>query len=216
MDLRNPIRTIIPSVDGLVLQVVARAGLPLTGLQIANLAGASPERTRQVLRRLTVDGLVVKRAAGSAFVYPSNPDHVLWPAVRTLVDTCDGVVLLLKQEAIRTCGEVVPPEVLSRLTVALFGSVARGTPRSDSDIDILLILPDDVSSELTETLVASLIETLSVASGSEVNVLALTRQGFDDMVRRHDPLVETLAADAQVFNGPNFRRRLTGAPWDAE
>ncbi|WP_284294998.1 nucleotidyltransferase domain-containing protein [Luteimicrobium album] len=195
---------------------MARAGLPLTGLQVASLAGASPERTRQVLRRLTDDGLVVKREAGAAFVYSANADHILWPAVRTLVDTCDSTVLLLKQEAVRACGEHATSSTLDRLTLALFGSVARGTPRSDSDIDILLIVPDDISPELTETLVATLIETLGVASGNEANVLALTRARFDEMVRHHDPLVETLATDAQVFNGPDFRRRLTGASWDDE
>jgi predicted nucleotidyltransferase len=157
---------------------------------------------------------VAKRAAGSAFVYSANPQHVLWPAVRTLVDTCDRAVFLIKQEAVRAIGDVIDPTVLARLTIALFGSVARGTPQPGSDIDILLILPDELSEEITEKLVATLIETVSAASGNEGNVLPLTRARFDEMVRDDDPLVTTLTQDASVFNGPDFHRRLGGASWD--
>lgn len=215
MDLSDPMRTIIPTVDGRVLQVLARSGLPLTGHQAAALAKASPERVRQILLRLRDDGLVRTHRAGSAVMYEANRKHVLWPGVSTLVHACDSAVFLLKhriREALDDLDDLA--EASSTMTIALFGSVARGEAGASSDVDVLLIVPDQTPPETAELVIATIIDTVDEATGNECNVLTLSRTRFDEMASAEDPLVRSLVDDADVFGGPDFRRRLRGAPWD--
>ncbi|GAB3603573.1 hypothetical protein GCM10027586_06670 [Kineococcus gypseus] len=66
MDPSNPLRTIAPTVDADVLQVLARTHRPLSGATVANLGGRSYARTRACLHRLVEHGLVTAQDVGSA------------------------------------------------------------------------------------------------------------------------------------------------------
>lgn len=215
MHLGDPMTSVVPSVDGRVLQVLARSGLPLTGLQAAGLAKASPERVRQVLHRLRDHGLVTAERAGSAVLYEANRKHVLWPGISALVSACDGAIFRLKHQIVEVLVELdssIP--TTDGMTLALFGSVARGDAGSASDVDVLLITPDKTPGEHAERVMATIIETVGEATGNQCNVLAVSRHRFDEMVRAEDPLVRSFVEDAEVLRGPDFRRRLRGAPWD--
>ena len=57
MDLQSPISTVVPSLDGPVLQVLAQAEEGLSGRQIHKLAGSgSVAGVRLVLQRLAATG----------------------------------------------------------------------------------------------------------------------------------------------------------------
>ncbi|GAA4623073.1 hypothetical protein GCM10023113_06600 [Cellulomonas oligotrophica] len=213
MDLSDPISAAIPSVDGQVLQVLARAGLPLTGLTVAQLAGASPEGARRVLRRLHRHGLVTSRPAGAAILYEANRQHLLWPGIERLVRDADQAVSSIKEQIRTVVDDVWGAHRGDQVTAALFGSVARGEAGPDSDVDVLLIVPEG-DDDAVETLVALVIDAVEAMTGNACHVYAATRPRFDELIRADDPMVGSWAADAQVFHGPDFRRRLRGATWD--
>ncbi len=196
-----------------MLAVLARSGLPLTGLQTARLADASPERVRQVLIRLREDGLVTARRAGSAVLHEANRDHLLWNAVARLVHDADQVVHSLKGRISVAIGDVLGNRA-PHVTAALFGSVARGESRQDSDVDVLLITPDEIGESDVEALVERVIDTVQISTGNVCNVYAASRARFDELVATADPMIPSWVADATVFSGPDFRPRLGGAPWD--
>lgn len=214
MDLTDPIGALLPSVDARVLRVLARAGLPLTGRDVARAAGASPEGARRVLLRLDREGLVVTRRTGSAITYEANRAHLLWPSVQALMREADQVVSSVKKLISTTIDGAAGADRSDRITAALFGSVARGESTTDSDIDVLLIVPDDLSAETADELVPAIIGTVESATGNECNVYATTRGGFDELMALEDPMIPSWRADAHVFHGPDFRRRLRGGPWD--
>ena len=214
MDLSDPIRGVIPSVDGRVLQVLARAGLPLTGHAVADLAGASPEGTRKVLLRLREHGLVSTQRAGAAVLYEANREHLLWPGVELLVTSGDRAVSSVKQIISTVIDGALPEQDAARVTAALFGSVARRESRIDSDIDVLLLVPDDLDEPVVDGLVTDVIAAVTTATGNDCNVYVAARARFDELVATDDPIVVSWDADAAVFHGPDFRRRLRGGPWD--
>lgn len=215
MNLSDALPDVIPSVDGLVLRVLARSGLEMSGRQIADAAGASPERVRQVLARLWNVGLVSLRHAGPSILYAANRDHLLWPAIQKLVVDADQVVHLLKVLIADAVQNVVDDvRVSDRISLALYGSVARGEARPDSDIDILLITPDETDRDGVESLVAAIIDAATAATGNDCSVYAATRSRIDELIATEDPMIPSWSADAQTFHGPDFRRRLSGAPWD--
>lgn len=213
MDFSHPLSATVPGVQGRVLAVLARSGLPQTGKRIAEMAGTSVEQTRQVLLRLTGSGLVESRRAGQAVLYESNRQHVLWPAIERLVIDADQALWAVKRRIATTIEDVVPAVDSTRVTAAIFGSVARGDARPDSDIDVLVITPNELGEPTVEAIVVGVIRAVEAATGNDCNVYHVSRERFDELVRDRDPMVRSLAADADVFHGPHFRDRLTGAPW---
>lgn len=132
MDLSFPYATLVPSLDGPVLQVLARSGKPLTGRQIQRIAArSSVPGVARVLDRLVDSGLVAAERSGSAILYSANRDHLAWPAVEAIMslreDLFGRIAVSLRE------WDPVP------LKAAVFGSAARADGGPDSDIDILLI-----------------------------------------------------------------------------
>lgn len=84
MDVGNPLRTMIPSVDGDLLAVLDRTSAPLSGLRVAALAQRGETRVRAVLNRLEEHGLVIAERHGNTVSYVLNRDHLLAPAVHLL------------------------------------------------------------------------------------------------------------------------------------
>src|SRR4051794_39129748 len=85
MDVAHPIRTVVPSLEGPILQVLANAIHPLTGREIQRTAGTgSPSGVRQALERLVAQGLVRAAAQSPAIFYSANREHLAWPAVEAL------------------------------------------------------------------------------------------------------------------------------------
>ena len=214
MDFGDPLAVVVPGVHGKVLAVLARSGLPLTGKRAAELADVSIERTRQVLHRLVDSGLIESQRAGQAVLFEINRAHLLWPAVQALVTAADQVVWAVKRRISATIDEILDSQDSPRVTAALFGSIARGDSQPDSDIDVLLITPDEFSEQQIEVLVAEVIRDVEAATGNDCNTFQISRTRFDELVRQPDPMVASLTKDAAVFRGPDFRRRLRGAPWD--
>lgn len=214
MDFAHPLAVVMPGVHGRVLSVLARSGLPLSGKRVAELAGTSVERTRQVLHGLVDAGFVESRRAGQAVLYETNREHLLWPAVQRLVTDADQAVWSVKRRISATIEDALDPDDSTRVTAALFGSVARGDARADSDVDVLLITPDELDDEQVEVLIVDTIRAVEAATGTDCNVYQASRARFDELVRDQDPMVPSWTAEAAVFHGPDFRRRLNGAPWD--
>jgi hypothetical protein len=134
MDFRRPLQAITPTLDGDVLGVLARADTEMTGRELQRVIGnGSHQGIRNAADRLTAQGVVLRRSAGSANLYQLNRDHVAASWIEGLA-TLPAQVLGRLREAINGWE---PPPVL----VVLFGSVARGDATPQSDLDLLVIRP---------------------------------------------------------------------------
>jgi hypothetical protein len=81
------------------------------------------------LSKLVDAGLVRLRSDGNRVYYSANSAHPLFPEIRGLVEKTSGVGVLL-EEALQD----------ARVELAfVFGSVASGTARPDSDLDLFVI-----------------------------------------------------------------------------
>jgi len=216
MDLSHPITSVIPSLEGRVLAVLARTTQPLAGRRVAQLAPDISRRGIQLaLNRLVGHGLVIAQPSGHAVLYTVNDRHLLWGAVEALVRATESLPRRLRQlihdDVVMTLGE----DEAAQTTVALFGSVARGTSTAESDIDLLVVARHDESDKGVEALKSRLIDDILAATGNACNVYLTTREGIDDLVERHDPMVESWLRDAEMISGPDIRAHLKGAPWPA-
>jgi hypothetical protein len=170
MDLKSPISTVIPSLDGPVLQVLARADEGLSGRQIHKLAGqGSVAGVRLVLQRLAATGLVHVDDAGNSLSYSLNRHHLVAPVVEFLADLRTALVNRLANEL---AAWPLPP-----VHASAYGALARADGDLESDVELLLIRPDDVDAAdpLWNEQASGLMQTVVDLTGNPAHLFELSR-----------------------------------------
>ena len=198
MNVSQPIRSVIPTIDGPVLVVLVGTTKPLTGRRIATLAGASHTAVNAVLTRLTRAGIVHAERHGSAVLYVANREHLAWPAIAALADLRLSTLELLRGN--------IGTWALAPLCVFLFGSFARRDGDEDSDIDLAVIRDDSAVADtgradaqaaaLWEGQIAQLRERAETATGNAVQVLDLDLSRVRQHLDLQDPLLDNWRNDA--------------------
>lgn len=193
MNVAHPITTVIPGLAGPILQVLARTEQPLTGGALASLIGAdnaSRAGVNKALKSLITGGLVLCQPAGRANLYTLNRQHVAAPAVVALSEL--RATLL---ERIRT---LVATWTMQPVAVSMFGSAARGDGDTSSDIDLLLVRPDEVdpSDSGWAAQAAALVECVSRWTGNRCELLELSATEVARLVTSNDALIDSLRRDA--------------------
>jgi hypothetical protein len=114
IDLSPPYAAISPTLDGTVLAVLAGTTRPLTGREVARLAGRRHHSgVLAVLNRLTEQGVANRQEAGRALLYTLNREHLITPAVERLAN--------LRLEFLRRLREAIQGWVVTPIHVSLFG-----------------------------------------------------------------------------------------------
>lgn len=181
MHLTRPIRSVIPSLHGDVLAVLARVEAPLTGRTIARLAGEiSPAGVARVLKELVRAGVVRATPAGTAIMYELNRDHVAAEAIVSLSHLRETVIDRVR-EAVR---EMRPTPVIAYL----FGSALRHDGDVDSDIDLLLVHPDGADGDDWDVAVDDLADYVLRLTGNPAGIVVFAEDEFDSA----DDFLETV------------------------
>jgi predicted nucleotidyltransferase len=153
--------------------------------EIIRRTEAGSGAVQRELARLEAAGLVTTRQIGSQKHFQANPESPLFPELQGIVQKTVGLA-----EPIRQALNPVARQVAAAF---VYGSIAKGSDRSTSDIDLLI-----VSDVLTLSRVFSLLEPLSVRLQRTVNPTILTRKEF---VRRR---TSGSAFLARVLNQPKI------------
>src|SRR5664279_3078484 len=202
--LSEPLATLAPGPRGRVLSVLARADAPLTGRAVASLTRprASLRGVQLALDDLTAHGLVHRRLAGNAHQYTLNREHLAAGAVLTLVDARR---VLLERIGALVNGWALPPTA-----VWLFGSTARGDDDLSSDIDLLIVRPDEIDPDIEawQEQLTDLAERIVAWSGNVGEVLELSLSEVAIAAARGDRLIDDLRRDAVDVAGTPSRRLL--------
>lgn len=210
MDLGNPVGAVVPSLEGQILRVLAATTQPLATSTIIRLVqrGSAPG-VRVALQRLTGVGTVINEQVGQQYQYRANRNHAAWPAIQAVVDFANGFQQQLDAKINQTVSDelVSWPEVTTNngdVTCSIFGSTARRTADAQSDIDLVLVVPDTTPPDAAEALSERLTEHIGAFTGNSVNVLLLTADQRNDMIKRDDPLVHSWRSDARTVHGPDL------------
>jgi predicted nucleotidyltransferase len=122
---------IFPKARAEVLRLLfADAGKEAHVRDLARLAGLTPAAMQKELSYLQELGLVVGERDGNRLYYRAEVTHPLFPELRGLTVKTTGIV-----HELRKALEKVPGVDLA----FVFGSVAAGTAKPGSDVDVMLI-----------------------------------------------------------------------------
>ncbi|MEV0288488.1 MULTISPECIES: nucleotidyltransferase domain-containing protein [unclassified Kribbella] len=205
MQFPEPVSSVVPGLHGRVLGVLARTDKPLTGRAVTGLLriSASPSGVQKVLDELVRNGIVLSEPAGRAKLYTLNRDHVAYSAIDTLARLRELLLERLKAEAESWA---VPAKA-----VWLFGSTARGQGGTDSDLDLLVVRPDEVDESDPRWLqqVETLTDRATLWSGNACQVVEYSAQEIRDLIDRGERLVSELRRDAVPVAGRSPQRTLT-------
>jgi predicted nucleotidyltransferase len=177
MELGKPLSTITPTLDGDVLAVLATSDATFTTGQLHRvLARHSEEGIRKVLQRLTKQGVVLQDRVGNAFTYRLNRDHL---ASEHIIGLARLRSTFLSRVETRLSSWRIRP-----VYAAVFGSAARGSMTVDSDLDLLLVRPDDADADLWATQVDDLVVDVTRWLGNDARPLEFTAREI--AARAHD------------------------------
>jgi hypothetical protein len=211
VDVSRPIRAVIPTLDGPVLQALAGTSRPLTGLDVHRLAGVgSSQGVRRVLGRLAREGIVHDDHRGNAIYYVANREHLAWPAI----DILAGLRVALRSRLAEEIGDWPIPAIHA----SMFGSAARGDGDAASDIDVLLVEPDiDVGQDAAwQAQVDALREQVRALTGNRCHAFVVTRDRLADYVAASDPLIDAWLVDGVHLVGTTLADLLTRPPRDSQ
>jgi DNA-binding transcriptional ArsR family regulator len=191
MDLSDPASAVTPTLDAVVLSVVAGTTHPLTGRELERLARrGSHSGIQRVLTRMTEHGLLDVIVAGSSRLYSLNRDHVAAPAALALLDLRGQLFTRIRA----ALAEWPTPPVAA----AVFGSAARGDGTTTSDIDVLLVRPSsaDAEDETWADCVEALARAIRRWSGNPASIIETTPADITAMITRQEAIVAALRGEA--------------------
>jgi predicted nucleotidyltransferase len=200
----EPMSSVVPGLHGRVLGVLARTDRPLTGRAVAGLlrTPASPSGVQKVLDDLVSNGVVIAEPAGRARLYTLNHDHVAYQAIDHLARLRDVLLERIKAEAESWA---VPAKA-----IWLFGSSARGQGDVDSDLDLLIVRPDEVDDSDPRWLdqVETLSAHASLWSGNSCEVVEYSARELRDLIGHGERIVTELRRDAVPITGSTPQQTL--------
>jgi len=200
MDLAHPLAVVTPSLDGDILAVLALTDVAFTPGQLHRmLERHSEDGVRRALRRLSAQGIVLAERAGNAYLYRLSSAHLAAEPVRALARMRQTLLARLEQRLT----EWAPAPVYA----AVFGSAARGTMRTDSDIDLLLVRPDKGDRERWDDLAARLTADVTAWTGNDTRVLELSESEVHRIGRREPVLMDVVEHGLTVAGTAHWLRR---------
>jgi predicted nucleotidyltransferase len=182
----EPFGGVLPGSQGAVLATLLRTGTPLTGRQVHGLLrdNFSLWSVQEALKRLTKLGLVSTEQIGRAGVHSINEEHYAVKHLRKLLSP----ITALKEVVHDVVGDDVS-------AVIVFGSIARGTARPTSDIDLAVIARSGWDKR------ARLEDAVRTRLGNDCDVLTITSTEFCRLAAEGEPIVAAILADGVPLLG---------------
>lgn len=206
MDVSRPYSAVSPGLEGDVLVVLAGTTRPLTGRRVATLVRhGSPDGVRKALDRLVAQGVVLREEAGRALMHSLNRRHLAVPAVEVMAG--------MRRELLRRLRDSLAGWAPAPVHASMFGSAARADGDINSDIDLFLVHPAEVSEDDPDwrARIEQLGEDVLAWTGNYAAVIDLPEQDLSRLRRSRPPVVDELLRDGIDLAGVPLEELLGAA-----
>ncbi len=120
-----------------LLRRLSRESQPLTARQLAALTGLNHRTVVEALDPMTHLGVVEQRHAGPSYQYSLARENIV--AQRIVLAALDAESGLPSAQR----SEIVSLFARQAISIVLFGSMATGQEKRGSDVDVLVVMPDE-------------------------------------------------------------------------
>lgn len=199
MRLQNPFAALgSTGMDSQVLAVLSRSEQYLTIPAIHRLLPEEGSSTgaRKALSRLVEQGVVLEQVTGRTHSYALNREHLLADVILKIASS--------RRELTSRIRDVINSWPVKPVTATIFGSAARNDMRSDSDIDILIVMPDETPEGLDDDLAGDLASQVTRWTGNDVRPLLYRAAEV-----KPAPIFDLIIKDGvDVAGDPTWLRRM--------
>ncbi|MBI3300044.1 MAG: MarR family transcriptional regulator [Elusimicrobia bacterium] len=183
-----------PSAKLSVLRILFRQD-DLTGREVARRADLSPRAASQALTRLVEAGVVRRKPAGQAHLFSVNRRRRgAFSALGELFAAEQGLSGSIGRYVAKTAGG-------SCVAVAVFGSYARGTAVSQSDLDVMVLLDDARVAPKVSELFAERAGAFHDEFGLRLSPYVISTAEFAARFKRNDALIKAVVREGRVVAG---------------
>jgi predicted nucleotidyltransferase len=194
----RPLDAILGTVANVrVLRVLTEHGGALGATMIATRARVARQSAWNAIARLSELGIIESFGEPVGTLFRLSPEHPLAPALRALFQTETERVERLF-DAIRKAARAMKP---APIAVWLYGSVARGDDRADSDIDLAILSPNGHTGAQEMAFTDALYPFLGELT-SRMSIIGMTRTDIRRMKRGRERLWKEIQRDAVPIFGP--------------
>lgn len=151
--------------------------------EIERQSGLADATVRQELQRLLRLGVIEVRPDGNRTYYRANRQHPLYADIRNLTLKSNGFVSALRER-------LAAPEIKLAF---IFGSIAAGTEKAESDIDLFVI------GSLGLRKLSRLLSGLEAQLGREINPHIFTVEDFKQRRQTREHFVSNVMAAPKLF-----------------
>lgn len=206
MDFSNNLSSLFPGSQSIVLEELIRNTSPVTGRQLAMQLVDRLGRSRvfEVLQQLVEQELVQREIVGASHLFSINQKHLCYELIKSLTQPRDLLISLIAKQVARWSPR---PEA-----VVLFGSIAKGTAKANSDIDLLIIRPNRVreDDDAWQDQLFRLTLAVQKATGSDLNYLDYSQAEVSNLAKSGARLVREVGQYGIVISG-EFSYRVAKA-----
>jgi predicted nucleotidyltransferase len=152
---------------------------------LAKRLSRTPSTLQRPLESLVHAGILKKWTEGNRVYFAAEPECPLLPELRSLLEKTVGLVDVLR--------DILRQHAKSIQIAFVYGSVARGKERSESDVDLLVI---------GQTTLSDLSPALSKAEARlrrPVNVTVYSPSEFAEKVARKNHFLRSVLAKEKIF-----------------
>ena len=163
--------------------LILRDGLSFSVSDLIRIAGPGHGATQRILDSFEAAGIVTKSSRGNQRLYGINHEHPIYPELRSICLKTFGLADVIAKE--------LEPFASKIDTAFVFGSLAKGEERPDSDVDLMVVGEVD-HFELGETL-----ERLKVELGREIDLNLHSRQEWEAL--QGDRVIRAINDDRKIM-----------------
>ncbi len=166
--------------------------------ELARLTATAPGTLHKELAKLAATGLLLRKTQGNQVRYQANQQCPVFPELAGLLRKTTGAAEMLAA----ALAPLAPPLAL------IFGSIARGTETSNSDIDLLIVGDIGFADVVRAT------HPAQAELGRDINPVVYSANELKRRVDEQDPFVLDLLANPKIFlTGTNHDlSQLAGHP----
>jgi DNA-binding MarR family transcriptional regulator len=194
VDFVHPVQAVIPGAQGRVLAVLAETTAALNLSTLARLAGVSVAQASRVMPGLVDLGLVERREIPPSSQFRLIRENV---AARAIIDLARSRDTALDRIGAAAALPFAP------VSVIVFGSFARGEANEHSDLDAIIVRPDDVDEDddAWATAIERWRSDAQAITGNRIEILEVARHEAATKLAGRAPLWRDVVRDGVVVHG---------------
>ncbi|MDI6732042.1 MAG: nucleotidyltransferase domain-containing protein [Candidatus Margulisbacteria bacterium] len=181
-----------------LIRFLVKTNAEMAGRELARAVGLAQRITHSALMELWKQGIVRMRRVGSAKLYKLNEENLfVSDALRPLFAFEDKLQNHMTQLLIRALKNDID-------SIILFGSMAEGGERPDSDIDLLIIIKERVNLSTIDEKIDEISLLVSKKFGNLLSPVLLKASQFRLKYQKNDKFVKSIVKKGKIIYGKAF------------